>query len=226
MEAKMKPIYDEYIENAEKLMGMLENKESIAWYLVSKQFDFTHSLFALRDIDVSINYAIGGLILAYFDELAEAQEWIRTPADDTDKQLEIAFEGIDALHFAIQLAIFYKLFAAGERRVNKCALVRHAFESKKYAVELLLKAGSSFEFSGDLIALYRLATKQLPWKWWKTYTDAEIPAKVFDLLFGIPFKLVYENYTLPRGRKDVWKDVGALYECKIQENHDRQVRGY
>jgi hypothetical protein len=96
MEAKMKPIYDEYIESAEKLMEMLQNKESIAWYLVSKQFDFTHSLFALRDIDVPINYAIGGLILAYFDELAEAQEWIRQSADDTDKQLEIAFEGIDA----------------------------------------------------------------------------------------------------------------------------------
>jgi len=67
----------------------------------------------------------------------------------------------------------------------------------------------------------------LPWKWWKTYdASMEIPEKVFELLISIPFKLVYENYTLPQEHNDVWKDVGALYECKIQENHDRQVRGY
>jgi len=224
----MKPVYDRYIESAQKLIEVLESKVSIAWYIVSKQFGFTQSLFALRDIDVPVNYAIGGLIVAYFDELAEAQEWIRTPTDDTtDKQLEIAFEGIDALHFAVQLAIFHKLFTAGEKRINKCVLIRHAFESKEYAVELLLQAKPELEFNGDLVALFRLVTKHLPWKWWKTYdASMEIPEKVFELLISIPFKLVYENYTLPQEHNDVWKDVGALYECKIQENHDRQVRGY
>jgi len=57
------------------LIEVLESKVSIAWYIVSKQFGFTQSLFALRVIDVPVNYAIGGLIVAYFDELAEAQEW-------------------------------------------------------------------------------------------------------------------------------------------------------
>jgi len=226
MEAKMRPVYEKYITGALNTVEVLQNKENIAWYIVSKQFEFTLSLFALRDIDVPVNYAIGGLVLAYFDELAEAQEWLRTPANDVDKQLEIAFEGIDTLHFAIQLAIFHKLFIEGEKRINKCALMKHAFESKKYAVELLLQAKPELEFNGDLLTLFRLVTTHFPWKWWKTYTNAEVPSKLFELLFNMSFKLVYENYTLPRDHNNVWKDVGALYECKMQENHDRQMRGY
>lgn len=221
---------------------LVERVEDCKKYLFQKQLELMGEIFAKKKVNISTETMLEKLVLAAFDEWVEAREWWdKLGIEGINIQKEIAFEYIDGLHFALQLAITGEMYQDGVRELNP-EVVAGYVGNEDFLNRLMKFFAVPFEVTDNEIIVPKLLSAvlgTLEWKHWKTYENHF--AKSYDTFVQNVGKLIKAEalmaymYIKPEeplrlltttNMHDIWKDVAWLYTIKNFENFARQERGY
>jgi len=218
-------LYKEYPYHEEVLNDMLDSQYKLQkhYHKLGRSVDPDS-----KDIDERIFEAIynwNNVTVEYF-ELTEhfinGGDYKNFANLSPDELMEIKFEYIDMWHFLMNIFIYLGLRGFPER--NFMDIYDHVREitheaGENYSVDRELKISMAWNLLscswGDLC-------NNLPYKKWKTYKKKEITQET--LMMCVQVLLAFIQFGLVLGIEE--EEFYNLYMSKLEENINRQKRGY
>jgi len=145
------------------------------------------------------------------DELSEVHDWVPFTSEAMLKEAKM--EIIDAWHFMNNIAL--ELGVTGEE--IDAELVSH----------IPVRNRTILEHEASVSTALRRLFDTLPWKTWKTYSEASLAAHQAQRTFAKPLTQVFLTLLQYAAFFEMdLAEVHSYYAAKHLENHARQDRGY